>query len=111
MKVLIMFLMVAISTQPLQAGFCDMDLEKSQESAHHMTVSDDGGHDCCDPGDNGSQDGCNSGMKCGPCYLSVPVLPVMLKVVTIWPHTYLAGYSAGIVLPSHSSPPFRPPIS
>jgi len=111
MKFLILLLVIAISTQPLQAGFCGMDLEKSQESAHHVAPSDNSGHDCCDPGGTDSQDGCDSDMKCGPCFVSVPVLPAVMKVTPLWSHAFLPGYSAGVVLPSHSSPPFRPPIS
>lgn len=43
MKFLILFLVLAISAQPLQAGFCDMDMGKNQETPHHMDMSDSEG--------------------------------------------------------------------
>jgi len=36
MKLLILILVLATSAQPLQAGFCDMDMEKNQETSHHI---------------------------------------------------------------------------
>jgi len=38
MKFLILILVLAISIQPLQAGPCDMDMEKSQETSHQWIV-------------------------------------------------------------------------
>jgi len=111
MKLLILFLIVAISAQPLQAGFCDMDMEKSQESSHHMELSDQDGHDCCDSDDSDTQEGCDGEMNCGFCFASVSALPSMIKMSATWTHDYSQGFSSGVVLPSHSSPPFRPPIS
>jgi hypothetical protein len=113
MKFLILILVLAISAQPLQAGFCDMDMdmEKSQETSHHMDHSDDDGHDCCDKNDTDSQEGCGSEMNCGPCFVSVSTLPGLMKVNPVWGHQHYQNLSSDVVLPSHSSPPFRPPIS
>jgi hypothetical protein len=113
MKFLILILVLAISAQPLQAGFCDMDMdmEKSQETSHHMDNSDDDGHDCCDKNDTDSQEGCGSEMNCGPCFVSVSTLPSLMKVIPVWGHLHYQDLSSDVVLPSHSSPPFRPPIS
>ena len=102
-------LVLMISTQPLQAGFCDMDM--GQETSHHTQQSDDTGHGCCDPGDSETQQGCDGNMHCGFCSANVPALPGALKVTTTWVTFYSPDLSSGIVLPSHSSPPFRPPIS
>ena len=114
MRFLILILVMAISAQPLQAGFCDMDMEKNQETPHHMgqmDPSDSGGHDCCDTNDSDSQDGCDSLMDCGFCIATVPAIPSMMKFGASWVHKYSAHFPSGFVLPSHSSPPFRPPIS
>jgi hypothetical protein len=111
MKFLILILVLVISAQPLQAGFCDMDMEKSQETSHHMEHSDHDGHDCCDSDDTDSQKGCDSGMNCGFCSAGVSALPGMLKIDAILVHQYSQNLSSSVVLPSHSSPPFRSPIS
>ena len=114
MKFLILILVLAISTQPLQAGFCDGDMEKNQETSHNMDQmnhSDHESHDCCDSDDSDSQEGCDSAMKCGFCSANVPALPIILKLNSAWAHQYYLDFSAEFVLPSHSSPLFRPPIS
>jgi len=114
MKSLIFILVLAISAQPLQAGFCDMDMDKNQQSSHQMGQMDHSGqdkHDCCDPTDTDSEEGCNSEMKCGFCFATVPALPSLIKVGTAWDHPYSLDISPGLILPSHSSPLFRPPIS
>jgi hypothetical protein len=111
MKFLILMLVLMISTQPLQAGFCDMDMEKSQNTPHQMEHSDHDGHDCCDSDDTDSQKGCDSEMNCGFCSTSVSALPGMIKINATLVHQYSQNFSSGVALPSHSSPPFRPPIS
>jgi hypothetical protein len=111
MKFLILILVLAISAQPLQAGFCDMNMEKNQESSHHMDHSDEVNHDCCDSNDADKQEGCGNEMNCGPCFVSVSMLPSLLKVNPTWGSHHSLDLSSGIVLPSHSSPLFRPPIS
>ncbi len=111
MKVLIFILVLAISAQPLQAGFCDMDMGKAQQKTHHMDKSEPGNHDCCDPDRTDSPDGCDGGMNCGSCFLHASALPSVMKFTPTWEHTYSLDISTGLVLPSHSSPPFRPPIS
>ena len=121
MKILIFILVLAISAQPLQAGFCDMDLEKNQKTSHHMTdsdqedsdqeISDQDRHDCCDSDQADSQDGCDGQMNCGFCFASVPALPGMIRHNPVWANHYFMDYSSAAVLPSHSTPLFRPPIS
>jgi len=117
MKLLILILVLAISVQPLQAGFCDMDMEKNQEPSHHMgqmdqmDQSDQDSHDCCDSDNSDSQEGCDGDMQCGFCFANVSAFPSMIKVNVSWVHQYSLDFSSEFILPSHSSPPFRPPIS
>ena len=117
MKFLILILVLAISAQPLQAGFCDMDMEKNQEISHNMDQmdqmdhTDHGDHDCCDSGDIDSQESCDSEMKCGVCSANVTALPSMIKFNSAWVHQYSLDLSSGFILTSQSSPLFRPPIS
>jgi hypothetical protein len=109
MRFLILMLVLAISAQPLQAGSCDMDV--GQEASHHSEQSEDTGHDCCDPDDSESPQGCDGNMNCGFCSANVPALSRTLKVTAVWANSHSPGITSGVVLPSHSSPPFRPPIS
>ena len=116
MKFLILLLILSISAQPLRAGFCDMemDAENNQEMSHHMDPSDNdnqGGHDCCGSDDGDSQEGCDSEMNCGFCFVSVSAVPGMARVSPQWAQEYSLVFSSGFILPSHSPPPFRPPIS
>lgn len=109
MKVLILFLAIAISTQPLLAGTCAM--ESNQEASHHMEQADDRGHDCCDSDQDEQQQGCDGEMHCGSCGTTVSALPDIFKIHASWENQYSLNLSSGLELPSHSSPPFRPPIS
>jgi hypothetical protein len=109
MKFLTLMLVMMISTQPLQAGFCDMDM--SQDNSHHPEQSEDTSHDCCDTDDSETPQGCDGNMHCGFCSANTSALPDTLKVKPTWVNYYSPNLLSGIVLPSHSSPPFRPPIS
>ena len=111
MRILTLLLVLAISTQPLQAGICDMDMEKSQGSPHHMQDSENGRHDCCDSDESDSLDGCDSEMKCGFCFANLSALPGTIKLSSTWVNLFSLDLSSGVILPSHSPPPFRPPIS
>lgn len=111
MKALVLILVLAISAQPLQAAACDMDTGKNQESAHHMDMSGPSGHDCCDTEDTPSRDDCGAGMDCGMCFVSVSAVSVIPRHVPLWSRPVYRESSSGVVLPSHSSPPFRPPIA
>jgi hypothetical protein len=109
MKVLILFLALAISVQPLLAGTCAMGT--NQEASSQMEQADDGGHDCCDSDRDEQQKGCDGEMQCGFCGVTVSALPDIFKIHASWENQYSLKLSSGLVLPSHSSPPFRPPIS
>lgn len=98
-----------ISIQPLQAGVCDMDT--SQDVPHHMEQPEGGDHDCCDSDDSDSQSGCEGMMHCAPCNASFSTLPGIFKFNARWVTHYSQELSSSVVQPSHSSPPFRPPIA
>jgi hypothetical protein len=113
MRLLALILALAISAQPLQAGFCDMDMGKGQETGHYMDDAADTGHDCCDTDDADLQQeqGCDGMAHCAPCFLSTPVLPVMTRLQLAWTPQHAESAWLDPVLANHSSPPFRPPIS
>ena len=109
MKALILILALAISAQPLLAGACAM--ETNQEAPNQLEQADDGGHDCCDSDQVEQQQGCDGEMQCCSCGATVSALPDVFKVNARWENQHSLNISSGILLPSHSSPPFRPPIS
>ena len=111
MKFLVLILVLAISAQPLQAGACDMDMEESQETTHHMDMSGSNGHDCCETEETETDEGCDTGMNCCMCFVSVSAISSIPRVVPLWSHPAYHEASTGVMLPSHSSPPFRPPIA
>ena len=113
MRILTLILILAISAQPLQAGFCAMDMEQGQSSEMEMPTgmdhSDD--HACCDPQDSDSDDACENGSHCGFCTAVTPLMPTVVRVADLWTCAHGFASEGGDLLPSHSSPPFRPPIS
>lgn len=113
MKLLTLILILAISIQPLQAGFCAMDMEQGppQDMAQDMDMGNSDGHGCCDPEESDSESACEGGMHCGFCTAGVSLLPEIPRLSPTWHPDYTFSLSAGTIVPSHSSPPFRPPIS
>ncbi|MBT8052338.1 MAG: hypothetical protein KJN69_00425 [Gammaproteobacteria bacterium] len=108
---MVFILALAISAQPLQAGFCDIGGEKNPETAHHMEQSKQVKHDCCGSDDSDASEGCDGNMDCGVCFVSVYAIPSLSRINAFWAHPYLPDVTSGVIPPSHTSPPFRPPIS
>lgn len=111
MRILVLVLVLAISAQPLQAGACDMGVGQSQEIGQDVDMSGSNDHDCCDSEETDSDEGCSAGMHCGMCFVSVSAIHSIPRVVPFWSHPVYRESSTGAILPSHSSPPFRPPIA
>ena len=111
MKFLVLIIVLAISAQPLQAGACDMDMEEGQKTTERLDMSGSDGQDSCDTDDSHSDEGCDAGMNCGMCFVSVSAISSIPRVVPVWSHPVYLETSSGVILPSHSLPPFRPPIA
>jgi hypothetical protein len=111
MKYLVFILAVTLSAQPLQAGFCDVAPEETGNSAHHAMPMEGEGHDCCDTGQGDSDSDCGPGMDCSLCLAGLSALPMNLGVQFAWDHAAYSNLAPGPIIPSHTSPPFRPPIS
>ena len=111
MKFLAFILVLALSAPPLQAGVCDMDIEQSQESGQSMAHPGADDHACCDPEPVDEPQSCEGGMDCCPCYVSASVLPTLPRVAAGPPSSLVADRLTGDLLPSHGTPPYRPPIS
>lgn len=114
MKLLtLMVLILAISTQPLLAGSCAMVMGQGGSAGVEMPMDMDhgDGHDCCDTGATETEEPCEGGAHCGHCTVVSPALSSVLKLSVAWHAASEFAFDGGILLPSHSSPPFRPPIS
>ena len=111
MKFLVLFLILAISIQPLQAGICDMDMEDSHETSHHMPSTDDRDHDCCDSEEPDSQTDCGNLMHCGSCHASFSALPAIPRVNAYQLIQYSPALSSDALPASPYTPLLRPPIA
>jgi len=111
MKLLALILALTITVPPLQAGPCDMGMNKGQEVSHHQADPGHGEHRCCDSQDSESNSECDSAMQCGWCSVHAPALPVLIRVSPAWVEHPSPEPVLGIILPSHNTPPFRPPIA
>ena len=113
MRILTLILILAVSAQPLQAGFCAMGMDQGQSAPMDMPLDMDHGdsHDCCETESSEAEENCEGGSHCGHCTVASPALPSVLRVPVAWLPVGEFEFSGGVLLPSHSSPPFRPPIS
>lgn len=112
MKLLAAMLVLMIAAQPVQAGFCDMDLSgdsSSHAGMQHGMDTDSSAHDCCQSPDRDRDMGC-SDMPCGTCVAGVLAIPPASSLPALTPVGALINLYEGVITPSHSSPPFRPPI-
>lgn len=107
-KVLTLIIVLMLSAPPLQAGMCMMDMGKTDHQ--HMSQADDG-CTCCNPDPSGHDSNCGGADHCGACSVGVSVPPSFLPIQTAWNPIIIPALASSAVLPSHSSPPFRPPIS
>jgi len=113
MKLLTALLVFMIAAQPVQAGFCGMG--SSGDSGPHAAMQHDqepqpAGHDCCQTPDSDGDQNCSE-MPCGSCATGLQAVPLAAQLVAIRPVTQHFSLGEGWVSPSHTSPPFRPPIS
>ena len=116
MKLWILILVLAIIAPPVQAGSCAMGGEKSQETMHHMDGmemdhSDHERHPCCESDESDPADECDGNMNCGPCFVAVSMVSTLARVSAEFLHQAAPAVTSGVILPSHTSPPFKPPIS
>jgi hypothetical protein len=113
MKLLTLTLILAIITQPLQAGFCAMGVDQGSAPAMDTgTNMDHGdGHDCCDTEAPAAEVSCEGGAHCSHCTVASPALPSVFRVPVAWLANGAIRLSGGLLPPSHSSAPYRPPIS
>ena len=113
MRLLTLILILALAAQPLQAGCCAMDPGQGQsnDTMPHGGMPESDGHACCDTEEPEPDDSCQAGAHCGACVAGFSLLPPALRIAAAWHHDYILNLSDGDELPSHASPPFRPPIS
>jgi hypothetical protein len=112
MKLLAALLVFMIAAQPVQAGFCDLDLSDGAEphtGMVHDAAMASSDHDCCQSPDTEDGRVCSDMAQCGPCATAIPaVLPIQM-VLFAPVGNYRCWLDDGALTPSHSAPPFRPP--
>ena len=109
MKYLVFTLALLIAMPTVQAGWCAVgEFQETTETSNNE------GHDCC-PGGNMQEPVqeplCDDESHCSGCLISMSAVPVSL---TFYQHmrpemTFLMPLPH--MPPSHSLPPYRPPIS
>jgi hypothetical protein len=114
MNFLATLLVLMIAAQPAQAGFCDMEPSGNVSAHAGMQHDQDPGstaHDCCSPADFDEDQGCTDMVPCGFCGSGVLAVAFVAHFDTplLWADQNALGH--GCILPSHTSVPFRPPIS
>ncbi len=89
----------------------DHDQEAAQHAGMQHDIQNDSEHDCCDKGDSDRERDCNNSIDCNHCTAGAVAIIAMSGKFLHWNRTYQSGLAEDGLAPSHSSPPFRPPIS
>lgn len=112
MRLFVLILALSIALPPIQAGACEMETNPvSAEHAGMMHLNQNNApHDCCDTDQSQSEKPCNEWAQCGQCSSSVPAITVALDKLSAWNETPASELARCFFPPSHSHPPFRPPI-
>jgi len=129
-KYLTLLLILALSLPPLQAVNCEMeqgqanqpqgnqhvmDSAKPMAAHHEQKVAEHGQSgnmpDCCALEPAAQNQDCDETMDCGTCsaLVSLPGSTAMISGQSAF--SYSASMRSGLMGPSHSFPPYRPPIS
>jgi hypothetical protein len=109
MRILILALVLLMNIQPAAADVCDM--QAGAQGSHHA-AADDGDQDQCCPDDpEVPRQGCDHASHCGSCSAALYLTTPKPTAATTWAGSYGRDMAGGLLTPSHSSPPFRPPIS
>lgn len=113
MKILILMLALLIAAPPVQAGLCDMDHDQeasqNKEMSHHG--QDNNGHDCCESDDKESAHFCDNAIDCNNCSSALFAVTAINAKAFPWSRVSHCSLADSRLASSHSSPPFRPPIS
>ena len=109
MKYLVLILILALNIQPLQAGVCDMESE--QAMTHHAAQDSGSEDDTCCAGLADSPVGCEHAFQCSFSTVFASLLPALSNLKLSIDNPQSGSLATSQLTPSHSSPPFRPPIS
>lgn len=108
MRTWLLILVLAMNIQPLAAESCDMEMDGH---AQHGTQLDHGDMDCCDTDRGNAEHDCAQASHCGTCVPAVFALSVKGTMQPGHAVPFDRALAAGQLPPSHSAPPYRPPIS
>ena len=108
MKLLLLLLALTIAVPSVQADGCAMG------GAADSTEQAAGGHDCC-PGEAeqtpAQEPPCDENGHCAGCFISVALVTLQLQSVAQQRPLGVFETPLPALVPSHSAPPYRPPIS
>jgi hypothetical protein len=114
LKVLAVFLALAVATQPLSAYTCDVEQNQRQAGDHSMMQMDHGADtkaDCCDPESSDPRADCVRTMSCGTCIAAASIISALSQPAPVREQATVLEAGSGKLPPSHTSPPYHPPNS
>jgi len=109
MKYLVLILALLIALPTASAGACGMG--SVQDPVEQPA---DSGHDCCPNDASDTADPaqpCEDGNHCAGCFISVALVTLSLQAAVQQSPQNVALARPPLLVPSHSAPPYRPPIS
>ena len=116
MKFMILLLTLSLAVPPVQAAVCAQEQGPVGEThmEHPMDHSQAAKHDCCDTEEPEGSAECNEMDDCSGCLSATsftPALPVVDGRLASRLGDHLDVNVPGLLSPSHSALPFRPPIA
>jgi hypothetical protein len=116
MKFVILLLILMLTVPPVQASGCAHDHGSAGEAPmeHPMDHSQAGQHDCCETDESEGSSECPEMDDCSSCLSatgSAPAIPVTGARVVPACMAQVDLNGPGLLSPSHSMLPFRPPIA
>jgi hypothetical protein len=115
MRILILFLAFMLLAPAAPAAGCDgnsmvMDLQHQEHgSMEHHKPQEPSKHDCCEKHDRLMTDDCSQMQFCGAATGSSLIESGLFYPVAYWKEHFSLDPFSGLLPPSHSHPPYRPP--
>lgn len=109
MRFLILLMVLLMNIQPAAAEFCDM--QAGAQASHHASMDEGEQDECCEADPEMPRQKCDHASHCGSCTAALYLTTLKPTAATTWVGSYGHDMAGGLLTPSHSAPPFRPPIS
>ncbi len=109
MRVLLLLLILAIMAQPLQAGRCEMESDRPMQLK--QIIDKGSSHDCCKQVKDHGSDECDLMLQCAGSGSCSQTCPDDSDEPIPRPRVFDLSFLDAELRPSHSSPPYPPPIA